>query len=222
MYPFVFFILLLALLFFLSHVLTQSVFRLLYLLTKRKSLTVALFSLLFFPGVFIHELSHFLAAIFSGVRVGRMEFLPQFQDGGLKLGSVEIGKTDPIRRFFIGVAPLIAGMILIIAALYFYENIPASAFIRLGILFYILFEVGNTMYSSKKDMEGALELFLFLIILIFILFFLGIKFPTIPEDNTFYAASLSLVRQGNAFILFPIGIDSFFIVVMRVFIKLLS
>ena len=48
----------------------QAVF---LLLTRRPELTIGLFSLLFFPGVLLHETSHFLMAVLLRVRTGRNE-----------------------------------------------------------------------------------------------------------------------------------------------------
>jgi hypothetical protein len=80
------------------------------LITRRKDVTLALFSLLFFPGVLLHELSHFFVARFLGVRTGRFSLLPHpLPNGRLLLGYVETEKTDLIRDALIGVAPLITG-----------------------------------------------------------------------------------------------------------------
>src|ERR1700681_939898 len=72
-------------------------------------LPIFLISFIFLPGIIIHELSHLLVASILFVKTGEIEFMPQVQDEGLKLGSVSIAKTDPIRRFIIGVSPIILG-----------------------------------------------------------------------------------------------------------------
>ena len=81
----------------LSHVLLRF--------THSQSLTIQLLSLLFLPGVAIHELAHALMASVLFVPVGDIEFLPQLVDGGVKLGSVGIGLTDPLRRSTAATAP---------------------------------------------------------------------------------------------------------------------
>ena len=80
--------------------------RLFYFLTGSEKAAVILFSILFFPGTLIHELAHWLMAKLLFVPTSSMEFIPQIQGGSIKLGSVSIAKTDPLRRLLIGVAAL--------------------------------------------------------------------------------------------------------------------
>ena len=69
---------------------------------------MAIFSFIFLPGVFLHELSHFIMAKLLGVRTGRFSLLPQsLPDGRLQLGYVETTRSDIVRDSLIGAAPLI-------------------------------------------------------------------------------------------------------------------
>jgi hypothetical protein len=62
----------------------------LLILIRRMDIVSVLFSLLFFPGVFLHELSHYMVARIVGVRTGKFSLLPQNQGNGrLQLGYVE-------------------------------------------------------------------------------------------------------------------------------------
>jgi len=80
------------------------------LLTRRADLALALFSLVFLPGVIIHETSHYVMSRLLGVPTGRMSLLPRPLEGGrLQLGYVETGRTDILRDTLIGVSPLLAG-----------------------------------------------------------------------------------------------------------------
>ncbi|MCB0120554.1 MAG: hypothetical protein KDD72_16075, partial [Anaerolineales bacterium] len=80
------------------------------LITRNRQLTIGLFSVLFFPGVFLHELSHFLMAKILGVRTRGFSLIPQaMSDGRLQMGYVEVERTDIVRDSLIGLAPLIAG-----------------------------------------------------------------------------------------------------------------
>ena len=86
---------------------TQSV---LLLVTRRKDLSVALFSLIYFPGVLLHEGSHYLMARLLGVPTRNISLIPQAtMDGRLRLGYVETKKTDILRDALIGLAPFLAG-----------------------------------------------------------------------------------------------------------------
>ena len=82
----------------------------LFILTRRHDLSLVLFSLIFFPGVALHELSHYLVALLLGVRTGRISLMPRtMPDGRLQLGYVETAPTDWLREGFIGAAPLLIG-----------------------------------------------------------------------------------------------------------------
>jgi len=89
-----------------------------YLLTGRMSWAVLLYAIVLFPGVLLHELSHWLAARLLGVRTGAISLLPQMQkDGVLRLGYVEYYRSrslGPIRESLIGVAPLITGTVVVL------------------------------------------------------------------------------------------------------------
>ena len=121
------------------HLEIQAVF---LLLTRRPALSIGLFSLLFFPGVLLHEGSHFVAARLMGVRTGRISLIPQPIPGGkLRLGFVETASTDIVRDALIGFAPLITG---------------GCAIALIGILRLGLLPVGEAMLNQHWDMFGQL------------------------------------------------------------------
>jgi len=85
----------------------QAVF---LLLTHRVDISIFLFSLLFFPGILLHETSHFLMARLLGVRTGRFSLFPQpLPNGRLQLGYVETAAADWARETLIGAAPMLTG-----------------------------------------------------------------------------------------------------------------
>ncbi|MEJ2711114.1 MAG: hypothetical protein P8074_26140 [Anaerolineales bacterium] len=95
----------------------QAVF---LLITRRSDISLALFSLLFFPGVLLHESSHYVVARLVGVQTGRFSLLPrvvpatlgngrQQRASRLQLGYVETAPTDWVRDALIGFAPLFTG-----------------------------------------------------------------------------------------------------------------
>ena len=67
----------------------------------------------------MHELSHLLTAGVLFVRTGEIEFLPKMEGDQVKLGSVAIEKTDPVRRAIIGFASVFVGLSTILGIIYF-------------------------------------------------------------------------------------------------------
>src|SRR5262245_34235013 len=81
--------------------------------TRSPGITVGVFSLLFFPGIFLHEFSHLAMAKILGVRTGKFSLLPQtMPDGRLQMGYVEAAESDILRDSLVGAAPLITGTLL--------------------------------------------------------------------------------------------------------------
>jgi hypothetical protein len=191
--------------------LTQVLFHFLLSVTKSHHLTIHILSVLFLPGVVIHELSHMLMASMLFVRVGEVEFLPQTHGNSVKLGSVQVAKTDPFRRFLIGAAPLIGGL-LIIFLLYIYllADFSHPFSWQTAVFLYALFEIGNTMFSSKKDMEGAVVLFIALAIISIILFFIGFRFDFHVFANLFSPSVTDMFQKLAIILLFPVVLNSIF------------
>ncbi len=145
------------------------------LLTGRPEWAVVLYAVILFPGVLLHEVSHWLTATLLGVRTGGFSLIPRRQpDGTLQLGYVEYykGRTlGPFRESLIGAAPLIAGtsVILLIGRHVFGVTDLADAF-QFGDVstltdalaaiiatpnflawLYLLFAVANAMLPSRSD-----------------------------------------------------------------------
>jgi hypothetical protein len=205
-------------LFMLSRALTRSISWTVYRLTHSQTIAIRVLSLLFFPGTLIHELSHAIMAGLLGVRVGTMEFVPKIDGNKVKMGSVQIEQTDFFRRFFIGAAPFFIGTSLLLGSLYFastnhlFENYWMIAFIG-----YVVFEIGNTMFSSKKDMEGALELLLTLTIIVIIFYFFGVRLPAVNPDIFFEQPVVhEILQKGCWFLLVPLILDCLVIMLFRI------
>lgn len=170
---------LLGVLFLLSKVLSRQLGLLIFRLTGREDWAVGIMAFLFLPGTVVHEFAHAAVAHALGVYVGEISLMPKVEHKAVKLGSVQIESTDPFRRFFIGVAPVVVGLALMFLALAIYQRF-AEGFPLWAVLlvYYVIFEVGNGMFSSRRDMEGALELAVSLVLVFGILYLLGVRFST--------------------------------------------
>mgnify|MGYP001587100853 CR=1 FL=1 len=204
----------------------------LFLLSRRiskelsKFLSINLLSFLFLPGVIIHELSHLLVASVLLVPVGNMEFTPKKSQNGVKLGSIEIAKTDPIRRSIIGFAPVLTGLGIIIGLTYLFANnssivqiIEPNVMWKIGIgvfIVYLIFAVSNTMFLSKRDMEGTVDIIVTLLIIAILLYFLGLRVP-LSWILVFLESNIEIVKRSTLFLLAPIVIDLFILGAIKVF-----
>ncbi len=141
------------------------------------------YKLLVFPGIVIHELSHWLMAEILQVKTGEIKLLPQNDPdspiGDKRLGFVKIAKTDPLRSALIGFAPLLVGLVLLVFLAYLLFS--SSANISLTLLFsYLLLVIGNGMLVSRSDVKFW-PLLLLLLLLLYYLF--SIISPSLPTTQ---------------------------------------
>jgi hypothetical protein len=191
---FFWFLIMLLPLVFLQRFLHREIQAVILLLTRNIQLTIGLFSVLFFPGVFLHELSHFLMAKVLSVRTRGFSLIPQsLSDGRLQMGYVETEKTDILRDSLIGLAPLIAGTLFVAYAgiykmqLHTLWNVLRDGQVELfwmglGLLpnvpdfyvwFYLTFAVSSTMLPSESDRLSWLPLGLWVVVLLVLAIFSG-------------------------------------------------
>ena len=210
---------------FLQRLLHREIQAVLLIVTRNPWLSIVLFSALFFPGVLLHELSHFLMANLLRVRTGKFSLIPKtLSNGRLQMGYVEIERTDIFRDSLIGAAPLIAGSLCVA-----YVGIDKLRldllwdvlrngqinlfFMGLGLLptvhlfplwFYLAFAVSSTMMPSESDRHAWLPLGMWVATLLGLALFAGagtwMLTNLAPLINDFLSVvatlfSLSLVLQ---------------------------
>jgi hypothetical protein len=197
----------LACLFVLSKFLTKALLGLFFKVTKNNKFAVGLLVFLFFPGTVIHELAHLLAAGLLFVKTGSMELTPKIMEEEIRLGSVEIAKTDPFRRAIIGVAPVLFGLALIFGILFYLQTFTIKSLALDAFLFYVIFAVGNTLFSSKKDLEGTIEFVLALIFLLSALFVINTGIAQTFFQMLQKPEVISFFKNADSFLLAPILID---------------
>lgn len=174
------------LLFICSREFIKSLHSLFFFLTKNKTFANYMVFFIFLPGIALHEFSHAAVAYILRVYVGRMELVPKLESGNLTLGSVEIGKTDILRRMLIGVAPFLTGMSLLIFVpllLHSKNFLQGISYFQIFLSLFFIFQITNTMFSSKKDLEGigAFLMSVFFILVLLYIFQIPLVEPVLHK-----------------------------------------
>ncbi len=184
---------------FVQRWLHRHIHGLAFLITGKRNWAVVLYAIILFPGVLLHEISHWLAANLLGVRTGSFSVLPKSKaDGSIQLGYVEYYKSasvGPIRESLIGSAPLITGTaaVLLIAFQVFDVTSLASA-AESGdieslsraittlfatddflIWLYLIFAISNAMMPSSSDRKAWPAFALIMLALALILYVIGLQ-----------------------------------------------
>ena len=149
------------------------------ILTRSPGVTQVVFALIFFPGVLLHETSHFLMAKLLRVQTGKFSLIPQAQpDGKLRLGYVETASGGFVRDALIGAAPLVTGSVFVAySAIYQMHLLPLWDLVRSAdwggfwitlasvpkssdfwLWFYLTFTISSTMMPSQSDRHAWLPL----------------------------------------------------------------
>lgn len=152
------------------------------LLSGSHDIAILSYFILVFPGVLIHELSHWLMAKLLGVRTGKVSIGPSRKGArATRFGSVSVARTDPLRGSLIGLAPLLTGsiLILLIAYVVFGLGTPNDLAINLSnrdifstlwhylsvpnfwLWVYLIFSISNAMLPSETDRQAWFSLALY-------------------------------------------------------------
>lgn len=214
-----------------------------YLLTGNKSWAVLIYALILFPGVVLHELSHWLTARLLGIRTGSISLIPRtMKDGSIQLGYVEYykGRTlDPVRESLVGGAPMLAGTgaVLLIGLQIFDVGTVSAALATgqidnltqaLGQLFttpdflvwlYLVFAISNAMMPSPSDRRAWPAFLIILAVVALILYVLQLQELVIAGLSG--PLSTLFGYLGLAFSL-AIGVDLLVILAVYTFESLVS
>ncbi len=202
------------------------------ILTNRRSLTIVTFALIFFPGVFLHETSHFLMAKLLRVPTHGFSLIPEAKgDGKIRLGSVMVEKADLLRDSLIGAAPLISGGLFVsyaavakLGLLPLWTALRAFNFSAFWTGFfslsdqpdfwlwaYLAFTVSSMMLPSESDRDAWLPLAGVIVLLVGIAALVGagnwMLANLAPKLNTFFrslATIFGLSAAAHGLFLIPL------------------
>ncbi len=221
----------LLVLFFTSRFVSQALFIVFYkILGSQKRAIIPVF-IIFIPGVIIHELAHFIMAEILLVKARDIEIWPKIENGNLKMGSVQVNKSDIFRQMLIGIAPIIFGVAILSGGIYSflhlidYSKLFTTPIGILTIIFltYLVFTISNTMFSSKKDLEGLLEFsaiiaFIVLVITLFT-YFLNINLLSGVEGIILSTPVINVVTLLCWLLAAPVAINMIFVLLAKLLFK---
>lgn len=169
------------------------------LATGKPDLSIILYYTVMFPGVLVHEVSHWLVARVLLVRTGRFAIWPERDAHGVRLGYIEVDRPDIVRGTLVGAAPLAAGLLitLLIAdqALILNDLTAALATGRLALIapaierlmrrpdfwiwLYLTFTIANTMMPSREDRQAWPAFFVSMLVVLAMLAAAGLGDPLV-------------------------------------------
>ncbi len=178
-----------------QRLLHREIQGLLMIIFRKPRIVIALFSFILLPGVFIHELSHWVTAILVRVPVLKFSLIPEAaKNGQLRMGFVQTRKCDPIRDSLIGFAPFIFGMLIIgwigsrhlglnsVVSALFEGNAGSTIDLFLSsirqadywIWMYFAFSISSAMLPSSSDRQSWKPILIGVIIMLFGLLLVGL------------------------------------------------
>jgi hypothetical protein len=164
------------------------------LLTGHLDAAIFLYSIPLLPGVALHELSHALMARLLGVKVRSVTLRPERQrKGTVRLGAVEVLRSDNLRASLIGIAPLLTGLIALgLIGWLAFNGAGLTGALEKGdigallvqllattraadalVWFYVVFTVANSMMPSASDTQAWPPVLGMLALVVALAFLLG-------------------------------------------------
>lgn len=203
LYPFFIFVLLIAVLFFISKASIQVLFEVLRRFFSSQRIVFSIISFIFFPGTILHELSHALVAMVLLLKVREIHIFPEWEDDHIKLGKVLYEKKDFFRGILVGIAPIIVGLIFFLILSLWNIQFKDNILFNIG-FFYIIFVVSTTMFSSRQDMKDLVYILPLVIILIGIIYVFDISLSWIWENQFVSTNGADIINRINYYLFLSI------------------
>ena len=163
-------------------------------ITRSGDMAMVTVFLLFLPGIIIHEFSHWIVARLLGLHPSRFRVWPTRQGGYIGLGSVSIRSGGMWLDSLVGLAPLVAGTIIV--ALIGYRIFGSNALLAMlaqnqwsqtaalfwssigardGVVWaYLVFAIANSMMPSRSDRQPVMPLLLYVTFAAIVYFVIGL------------------------------------------------
>jgi hypothetical protein len=211
--PLLTFALALACLVVLSRWIALQVQRIGYRVTGDAQAAVLVYYLLLLPGIFLHELSHYIMAWLLGLRLGKFSLGPKRRRGNaVELGSVTVGSGGALRDSLVGLAPFLGGTAALLLIGYLVFNLAAlgRAWTASGwrgiwgavdgvwrvadfwLWAYLIFAISNAMTPSPADRRPWLTAGLYVALALIFMSLAGL----LPAPTAALAVAVSGAVQG--------------------------
>lgn len=180
----------------LSRWVTRQVQTIGWLVSGDENVTMVGYYLLMFPGILLHELSHFVTARLLGIRVTDFRLGPRKRRNSktIELGSVSVFSGGTIRDSLVGVAPFVAGTAVLLVVSFTVFDVDAlgrvwaaqgwSGFFATAaglpqtpdfwLWLYLIFAVSNAMMPSPADRKPWLLAGLYLAAIVAVAWIAGL------------------------------------------------
>ncbi len=211
----------LIVLYFISRISIRELFQVLRIFFSSDKIVFIFVSLIFLPGTIIHELSHFLAAISLLLHVHEVHIFPQWEKNYIKLGRVIYEKKDVIRSIFVGIAPVIVGLLFFwwFSAI----NILSVEDIWIRILMvYAIFIISTSMFSSKQDLIDIIYIIPFFLIVGAIIYIFQIDLSFLLKQDILINGVTKFLYDVNIFLAISLLIHIIIIGLFLLFRRILK
>ncbi len=196
----------------------KNIYGILSLLTKKESFRLWFLDIVFLPGTFLHEVSHFLVSLLLLVPVYKLKLIPNYNkyEGEICLGGTLIAKVGPLRRSLIGLAPFVFGILSLFLIFYvFWPRLIINVWWKSILVAILIFEIANCMFVSKKDLKDLWIILLFVIIVILILELLGVEVFVLVSEFINKQLVKQILRQMFLVLLIPSLINILVLLVLQ-------
>ncbi len=204
----------LIILYFTSRQSIKELFQVLRIFIKRDKIVFILVSLIFLPGTIIHEMAHFLAAIALFLRVHEVHVFPEWEKNYIKLGRVVYEKRDVIRSIFVGIAPVIIGLLFF----WWFSAIDVLSISHIGFrifMVYAIFIISSTMFSSKQDLIDIVYIIPFFLIIGAIIYIFQLDLSFLLKQDILIEGLTKFLYDVNIFLYISLTIHVIIIAIFR-------
>lgn len=200
--------------FLLSRLSLQKSYRVLQKIIRNDKLILLFVSLIYFPGTVIHELSHYIGALFLNLHPREMHLFPVIEGKTVRLGHVLYEKhpDDFIRSILVGIAPFLGGLIslwILIQTKLF----PGSVWWQTLLFGYLILTISANMFSSKQDLMDVGYLIPFGLFIAFLLYLFS---PSISPGflNQLVSPISYFIQTIQPLLLFSLAVHAILVIIL--------